>query len=108
MKIHEGSKLLFIGDSITDWSRARPIGEALFDSLGTGYVGLVTGACLADLGHDVCCIDQDRSKIDRLNAGDCPTVPMLHVCSAMIFQISLPALTRLSAGLSRNSGSWKK
>lgn len=40
--------------------------------IGTGYVGLVTGACLADLGHDVCCIDQDRSKIDRLNAGDCP------------------------------------
>lgn len=41
MIIHPGSKLLFIGDSITDWSRARPVGEALFDSLGTGYVGLV-------------------------------------------------------------------
>lgn len=41
MKIHKDSKLLFVGDSITDWSRARPIGEALFDSLGTGYVGLV-------------------------------------------------------------------
>jgi lysophospholipase L1-like esterase len=41
MKIHADSKLLFIGDSITDWSRARPVGEALFDSLGTGYVGLV-------------------------------------------------------------------
>jgi lysophospholipase L1-like esterase len=41
VKIHKDSKLLFIGDSITDWSRARPIGEALFDSLGTGYVGLI-------------------------------------------------------------------
>lgn len=40
--------------------------------IGTGYVGLVTGACLAELGHDVCCVDQDRSKIDRLNAGGCP------------------------------------
>ena len=40
--------------------------------IGTGYVGLVTGACLAQLGHDVCCIDQDRSKIDRLNGGECP------------------------------------
>ncbi|WP_237153489.1 SGNH/GDSL hydrolase family protein [Oryzibacter oryziterrae] len=41
MKIHANSKLLMIGDSITDWSRAKPIGEALFDSLGTGYVGLI-------------------------------------------------------------------
>jgi lysophospholipase L1-like esterase len=41
MKIEAGSKLLMIGDSITDWSRARPVGEALFDSLGTGYVGLI-------------------------------------------------------------------
>ena len=32
-----------------------------------------------------------------MNAGDCPTVPMLHVCSTMIFQISLPALTRSSS-----------
>jgi len=41
MKIQPNSKLLMIGDSITDWSRARPVGEAIFDSLGTGYVGLV-------------------------------------------------------------------
>lgn len=40
--------------------------------IGTGYVGLVTGACLAELGHEVCCIDSDRAKIDRLLAGDCP------------------------------------
>lgn len=41
MKIQPNSKLLMIGDSITDWSRARPVGEAVFDSLGTGYVGLI-------------------------------------------------------------------
>ncbi len=40
--------------------------------VGTGYVGLVTGVCLAELGHRVTCIDKDRAKLDRLNAGVCP------------------------------------
>jgi UDPglucose 6-dehydrogenase len=40
--------------------------------IGTGYVGLVSGACFADFGHDVCCIDKDSSKIDSLNAGRMP------------------------------------
>jgi len=40
--------------------------------IGTGYVGLVTGACLADVGNDVLCIDVDRSKIERLRAGEIP------------------------------------
>lgn len=39
---------------------------------GTGYVGLVTGTCLADSGHHICCVDIDRSKIDRLIAGEIP------------------------------------
>lgn len=39
---------------------------------GTGYVGLVTGACLADVGHHVVCMDVDQSKIDRLNNGQIP------------------------------------
>jgi UDPglucose 6-dehydrogenase len=40
--------------------------------IGTGYVGLVSGACFADFGHDVVCIDKDAGKIDRLNAGEVP------------------------------------
>src|SRR3954451_10408838 len=40
--------------------------------IGTGYVGLVSGACFADFGHDVCCIDKDAAKIDGLNAGRMP------------------------------------
>ncbi|WP_420550164.1 UDP-glucose dehydrogenase family protein [Litorivicinus lipolyticus] len=39
---------------------------------GTGYVGLVTGACLADAGHEVTCVDVDQAKIDGLNGGVIP------------------------------------
>ncbi|HEY7754066.1 MAG TPA: UDP-glucose/GDP-mannose dehydrogenase family protein [Steroidobacteraceae bacterium] len=39
---------------------------------GSGYVGLVTGACLADAGNDVVCVDVDAAKIARLNAGEVP------------------------------------
>ena len=39
---------------------------------GTGYVGLVTGACLADVGHHVLCMDVDRAKIEKLENGQIP------------------------------------
>jgi UDPglucose 6-dehydrogenase len=39
---------------------------------GTGYVGLVTGACFAEAGHHVVCVDVDQGKIDRLRAGEIP------------------------------------
>jgi UDPglucose 6-dehydrogenase len=40
--------------------------------IGTGYVGLVSGACLADLGHEVVCLDVDSAKIKLLNDGGVP------------------------------------
>jgi UDPglucose 6-dehydrogenase len=40
--------------------------------IGTGYVGLVTGTCLADLGNSVCCLDIDPAKIATLNSGGVP------------------------------------
>ena len=40
--------------------------------VGTGYVGLVSGTCLAEVGNHVLCIDIDQSKIDRLNHGEIP------------------------------------
>ncbi|MDP1788242.1 MULTISPECIES: UDP-glucose/GDP-mannose dehydrogenase family protein [Pseudomonadota] len=39
---------------------------------GTGYVGLVTGSCLAEVGHNVICVDIDQTKIDNLNKGVLP------------------------------------
>src|SRR6185503_10323070 len=40
--------------------------------IGSGYVGLVSGACFADFGHDVVCIDKDAAKIDALKNGIMP------------------------------------
>jgi UDPglucose 6-dehydrogenase len=40
--------------------------------VGTGYVGLVSGACLADHGHDVTCVDVDPAKLEAINAGRAP------------------------------------
>src|SRR4249920_709860 len=40
--------------------------------IGTGYVGLVSGACLADFGHQVTCVDKDGEKIACLNRGEIP------------------------------------
>lgn len=40
--------------------------------VGTGYVGLVTGVCLAKIGHQVTCVDVDEDKIAQLSSGEVP------------------------------------
>jgi UDPglucose 6-dehydrogenase len=58
--------------------------------IGAGYVGLVSGACLADFGHDVTCIDTNSDKIDGLRAGRMP-----------IWEPGLEALVKANAGQGR-------
>jgi UDPglucose 6-dehydrogenase/GDP-mannose 6-dehydrogenase len=55
--------------------------------IGTGYVGLVTGTCLAEKGLDVTCVDVDQSKVDRINRGEPP-----------IYERGLEALLRKNIG----------
>ncbi|MEO6875104.1 MAG: SGNH/GDSL hydrolase family protein [Opitutaceae bacterium] len=62
MKIAAHSKLVFIGDSITDCERARPIGEGLFGAAGKGYVSLVEGLLGAILpGHPIRVVNMGTS-----------------------------------------------
>jgi len=48
------------------------VNEVNITIIGTGYVGLVTGACLADSGNDVLCVDVDKVKVDKLLSGGVP------------------------------------
>ena len=69
--------------------------------IGTGYVGLVSGACLADFGHHVTCIDQDMAKIKALEAGIMPIwEPGLEaLVKANVAQKRLDFTTDLAAGI---------
>ena len=58
--------------------------------IGTGYVGLVTGACLADVGNDVLCFDVDERKIEKLRRGEIP-----------IFEPGLKEIVRANAASGR-------
>jgi UDPglucose 6-dehydrogenase len=60
--------------------------------IGTGYVGLVSGACFSDFGHDVVCVDKDRAKIDALLDGKMP-----------IFEPGLDALVAANVAAGRLS-----
>ncbi|MCU4181170.1 UDP-glucose dehydrogenase family protein [Bosea sp. BH3] len=60
--------------------------------VGSGYVGLVSGACFADFGHDIVCVDKQASKIEALNRGEIP-----------IFEPGLSELVRSNAAAGRLS-----
>ena len=50
---------------------------------GSGYVGLVTGACLAEVGNEVLCVDIDARKVERLRQGESPIVPQVSTRHAL-------------------------
>ena len=58
--------------------------------IGTAYVGLVSGVCLADFGHEVICVDNDNAKIEMLNSGEVP-----------IFEPNLKSLINKNVNASR-------
>jgi len=60
--------------------------------IGTGYVGLVSGTCIADFGHTVVCVDKDANKIEALKRGEIP-----------IYEPGLQDLVRTNAGQGRLS-----
>lgn len=55
---------------VITWEENR--GQMNICVIGTGYVGLVTGAVFSDLGNEVVCVDADKSKVDMLNSGKMP------------------------------------
>jgi len=69
--------------------------------IGTGYVGLVTGTCLAENGNDVLCVDIDKNKVDQMKAG---VVPIYEPHLDVLFERNIKAgrlnfTTNLKEGL---------
>ena len=61
-----------LGCQLIRLAELKNLTEMRVTIFGSGYVGLVTGACLADAGNHVVCVDVDAGKIERLNRGEMP------------------------------------
>lgn len=70
--------------------------------IGTGYVGLVTGACLAHIGHDVICVDNNEEKVKIMKAGQSPIFEpgLSEIMQAAIHAGKIEFTTDLAAGVS--------
>jgi UDPglucose 6-dehydrogenase len=70
-------------------------------TIGTGYVGLVTGACLAHIGHDVICVDNNPAKVELMKAGNSPIYEpgLSEIMKAAMATGRLQFTTDLAAGV---------
>jgi UDPglucose 6-dehydrogenase len=70
-------------------------------TIGTGYVGLVTGACLAHIGHDVICVDNNPAKVEMMKAGKSPIYEpgLSEIMTAAMAAGKLQFTTDLAAGV---------
>ena len=48
--------------------------------VGTGYVGLVSGACFAEFGYETVCVDKDQNRIEKIEKGNCPFCGPVSAC----------------------------
>jgi UDPglucose 6-dehydrogenase len=72
--------------------------------VGTGYVGLVTGACLASMGHNVICVDRDRKRVESIQHGIVPFhEPGLEELLSKTLGSNLEVITDLKDAISRSS-----
>lgn len=59
-------------------------GEMRISVIGTGYVGFVTGACFARLGHNVLCVDVDKKRVEPINLGNPNEMTILEMANEVI------------------------
>ncbi len=73
--------------------------------IGTGYVGLVTGVCLAEKGHSVVCVDLDVNKVNQINAGKTPIYEpgLPELLKQQLINGRLRATTDLDQAVSKSS-----
>ena len=80
--------------------------------IGTGYVGLVSGVCFSDFGHDVACVDKDPAKIAMLEAGRIPIyepgLDDLMARNVAAGRAAPPSFTRPSTAPRRCSSPWAR
>ncbi len=73
--------------------------------IGTGYVGLVSGACFADFGHHVTCVDKDVAKIDALKMGQ---IPIFEPDLDRLVETTVKARARSATPMSSSSQSARR